>query len=502
MRFSQHFGIEATDQDDWFDPLLTMDTNLCVDSFLVFQDRDARWAPAHDHILDFFSVVFDLVRVSKGDEKSLAWRQAMRLLLFPEPSEFCLGVSESSTMGAGTGSGMQDGMLEGIRTAVGLGIDNVPHMEMLALFQGGMGLDRMSDATCNILKSYFIKYTQDVARRHGIATRRFRVRNASWSEQFARWNDLEVDLPANPFTKRPHPVLLVPRRFLRDIPVASADGFWSYAWRNYAEELRSDFNHHIARHVDRRQKAKMARQKPEIAAKYLQDLEQQKHAPYPLGADPKMVSEWWEAGGRLAEKSPLSYVPEDPDQFQRFVQTVLDSFRHSIEHQDGWQCLWSNKFPQRERVVQALFRSCVIHYCRSNGIVLTGESNAGRGPVDFKFSREWSAQALVEIKLMRNSGFWDGILEQTGKYAIAEEVTVAYFVAIAYEDSELTPEHHAKIRRAAQLSSEHHGITVIPIVVDARPKESASKTKAASSLRGRLHQVRGPQRDDGSDQAA
>jgi hypothetical protein len=52
--------------------------------------------------------------------------------------------------------------------------------------------------------------------------------------------------------------------------------------------------------------------------------------------------------------------------------------------------------------------------------------------VGFAF-QGWSARTVVEIKLMRNSSLWDGILALTPPYAIPEEVMVAFLVAIAYD---------------------------------------------------------------------
>jgi hypothetical protein len=378
-------------------------------------------------------------------------------------------------------------MLDGVKTALGLGIDNIPHMEMLALFQGGMGLDRISDVTCNILKRYFIDYTQEVCRRHNIGMQQFQVRNASWSEEFARWNDQRIKLPANPFLRRSQPVLLVPERFLRDIPVVTADGFWRYAWGSHSSELRADFNYDIARRVDARLKARLARQNPGIVLNYLQELEQDSHKPYPLSEDPKLLVNWYEAGAGMTIRRPLSAVPAEPIEFGRFVAEIVDAFRHNVEEQDGWQLLWYHGRSRGEKRVQALFRSCVNHYCRANDIGLSGESNAGRGPVDFKFSQGWRAQAVVEMKLMRNSGFWDGILAQTPRYALSEQVQSAIFVAVAYTDTEMNEERLVKIRRAAQIASASNSLEVIPVVVDARPKKSASNLRATDEARTELH---------------
>lgn len=55
------------------------------------------------------------------------------------------------------------------------------------------------------------------------------------------------------------PVLLTPERFLRDIPVATSEGLCTYAWRNNADDLRTDFNWDLAQNVGRQVRAKMAR---------------------------------------------------------------------------------------------------------------------------------------------------------------------------------------------------------------------------------------------------
>ncbi|MBM4830804.1 hypothetical protein ACFXC0_05735 [Streptomyces althioticus] len=473
MRFSEIFDVPTTASDDWFDTFLPADTALFIDPFLIWEEKTGLWAGAHDHLIDFFEMVFDLVKESGGNADSLPWRQAQKLLLFPEPYEFCLGVAEGSPHGSGSGRGLQQDMLEGVKVATGLGMNRVAHMEMLTLFQGGMGVDRLSDMTCNILKSYFIKYTQRVAKRHGIPMRAARVSNAAWDKEFCRWKESTVELPVNPYIGKP--VILTPERFLRQIPVATPDGFWSYAWSTASAELRGDLTFDIARRVGRREKAKLARQNPDVVALYLKHLEEEEKKPYPIADDPGMVVRWYELGSQLAQNTPLKFVPETPDDFDQFIEVVIENYRHSIEEQDGWQLLWHNGHAREERAAQALFRSCVIHYCRANDIDLTGESNAGRGPVDFKFSQGWSKRALVEIKLVRNSKFWDGVLAQQPQYQVSEEVSRGFFVAIGYTDAHCHPELKKKIDDAARIISKHTGRKITGILVDARQKTSASK---------------------------
>ncbi|MEV6527903.1 hypothetical protein AB0M43_38880 [Longispora sp. NPDC051575] len=486
MRFSEHYNVMPSQADDWFDTFLPADTKLAVDPFLIYEDTESHWETSHGRILSFFALLFELVAKSGGSEDSMYWKQAKGLLLFPEPAEFCLGVSEGTPLGLGSGPDLQAGMLEGIRTAVGLGYENISHMETLALFQGGMGLDRISDAVCNILKSYFIEYTQQVCARHSIPVEEFQLAHASWSEEYARWSDRKVKLPLNPYvTKRRIPVLLVPERFLRDIPVVTANGFWSFAWSSHGEKLRGDFNFDIARNVSRTTKARMARQNPDVVADYLSLLEGEAHDSYDIYRDPKLLVNWYEAGAGLSQKKGLSFVPEGPHEFAAFVRELVRSFKHSVEQGQGWVLLWANNRGVAERAVQALFRSVTIHYCRAHGISLSGEANAGRGPVDFKFSKGWDASALVEIKLMRNTHFWDGILAQTPTYAVAEEVEHAIVVAIAYTDADMKASRLANVERAAEIASEISGISVVSEVVDARQKTPGSKLKADPEARRR-----------------
>ncbi|MEU6115054.1 hypothetical protein ABZ840_11065 [Streptomyces sp. NPDC047117] len=473
MRFSEVFDVSITAADDWFDTFLPADTKLFIDPFLIWEEASGQWAGAHDHLIDFFEMVFDLVKESEGDAESVSWKQAQKLLLFPEPYEFCLGVAEGSPHGSGSGRGLQQEMLEGVKVATGLGMSRVAHMEMLTLFQGGMGVDRLSDMTCNILKSYFIKYTQEVARRHEIPIQSVTVANAAWSRQFCRWKEGTFELPINPYIGKP--VILTPERFLRQIPVATPDGFWSYAWSTTSEELRGDLTFDIARNVGRRAKAKLARQNPDVVALYLKHLEEEEKEPYSVADDPNLVVKWYELGSQLSERVPLNFIPQAADEFERFIEVVIDNFRHSIEEQDGWQILRNGNYGREERVAQALFRSCVIHYCRANDIDLTGESNAGRGPVDFKFSQGWSKRALVEIKLVRNSKFWDGVLAQQPQYQVSEEVSRGFFVAIGYTDAHCHPEIKKKISKAAELVSRTSGKKITGVLIDAREKQSASK---------------------------
>src|SRR5690348_3070524 len=124
MKFTDCFGVTPDEDDDWFDPILSADTQLFVDPFRVYVEDDERWAEAHNVLVGFFNMTLSLVAASGFSEKSARWKKAKRLLRFPEPAEFCLGYGDTP-LGLGTGEGYGSDMLRGAKRAIQAGIEDV-----------------------------------------------------------------------------------------------------------------------------------------------------------------------------------------------------------------------------------------------------------------------------------------------------------------------------------------------------------------------------------------
>jgi hypothetical protein len=480
MRFSAYYEIDRTDEDDWFDPILTSDTQLFVDPFLIYLDRDERWHGAHSRLIDFFNMALELVARSGFQRTSAAWRVADRLLRFPEPPEYCLGYGVEPVAGLGTGEGFGNEMLLGAETAIKESLRQVRHFEELTLFAPGIAEDRISDIVCNVIKREFIGYTQEVAERHGLELHRVPVAHLDWDRRFERWVDGTERLPKNPYY--PHlGVLLVPARFLRQLPTATPEEFWDFAWRQHGAELRHEFDYDIGKNVDGRRIVALARAHPEYAGEYIAELEAGGgKPPYDLAEDPAGEVKWYDAGFELAAQAGGPRPPDDADEICKWVEELLEGFAHNVSQQDGWILLWTkdkngNPKPATERYAQALLRTAVWQVCRMADVDFSGEPNAGRGPVDFKFSRGWHRRALAEVKRTNNSKFWHGLAMQTVQYLKSEQVNCGYFVVIGYRDADFTRQRLDLVRRAAATASRLHSVTIKPIFVDARPKKSASK---------------------------
>jgi hypothetical protein len=183
--FSQHFSIKRKKGDDWFDPVLDTDTSLFVDPFLIFSDTSAAWAGAHDELIGFFNSCFTLIAESNGNQNSVSYRKGIALLHFPEPREFCLGYSVESTRGAGGGIGYARLIAAAMESAIARGLNDLRHFEELGILEEGIGPDRISDLTCNVLRERFINYTLEVVNRHDIPTSEFTFPTGHFDRDFS-----------------------------------------------------------------------------------------------------------------------------------------------------------------------------------------------------------------------------------------------------------------------------------------------------------------------------
>jgi hypothetical protein len=481
-RFTEYFDVERNSSDDWFDVLLPVDTPLFVDPFLIYREETGSWSGAHDKLIDFFNFVIELMmrsmQASGGFNRTSAhYRAAANLLVFPEPFEFCLGYGETP-MGAGTGYGLQSALLRAAETTIHLGIESVDHFEELALFQDQIGPDRISDIVCNVLKADFVEYTQQIVEAHGLAERveRLPVAHATWSREPARWQNLSKDLPRNPFAGTP--VLLVPERFLRSLPTVDPEDFWAYAWTAEADNIKGDFNYDLGKGTRRsREIARLAARNSEIVMRYLHALEAEPATAYPLETDPRNEVRWYDTAQEVVAELTIIDTPSKKSDFCAFVEKLVDEFADVVENRGLWRSLWNDSQTKsfNERQAQNLFHAVMYGFCKSHDIDLSPESNAGSGPVDFKFSQGWSRKAVAELKLARNSKYSAGVKKQVVQYVIAEDVPCGFFISIQFTENELSKDRRDRVVDAASKASKECGRKIKAKFVDAVPKKSASK---------------------------
>jgi len=471
MRFSEHFGIERTEQDDWFDPHLTVDTKLFIDPLLLL-DAGGRWAEAHSELIAHFVRCYELV--AKATTKtSVSARAARRLLTFPEPFELGLGYTAAGTRGSGSGDSFAARMADGIAVAIAAGLTQPEHIEEIGILNEGIGADRISDATANVIKARLIDYTQEVTRRHNVPLERHKVRHARVTLELARWHDDVVELPTNPTSGRP--VVLVPEFLLNSLPTLNADDWFD---SHFNEDIRLSLNLPVGQAVSKSGIVSWARRHPERVRDWAREQTSRKDlVGYDFGGDPLGVVQWDQAPSRFAAEHPL---PErrvsTHDDLVELTSQVVEQFRHFIENQRGWSLLWNDDGSEKpETAVQLVLLGVAQPYLRYFNVELDREVELGRGPVDFKASSGTTARLLIEVKKLHNGKFWNGLRDQLPSYMTSDEATHGWFVAVQYRSNKAAVERLKQLPAQVGVLADKVKKSIHYTAVDARRPLSASK---------------------------
>lgn len=421
MLFSDAFSLNRTEADDWFDPLLNQDTKLFIDPFLIYDNERGVFLGSHEEVISFFNHVLILISKSGGQASSPNWKRAERLLFFPEVEEICLGYTALGTRGAGSGRHTAHRMAQGLLGAVRAGVQVLTHFEEVQIFEEGIGADRISDATAALIRNRLVKYTNSVVERHDIQTSAFRFDRGEFDLAQGRWINREYNLPTNPINGKP--VLLVPIRYLRQLPTINPSSFWDYCFDNFNETLRQKYGDDITRHVSKRIIVDLAKSHPQFRSAFISSAEQQGPRPYDLVRDPKGIYRPAVNAFTWAKENPKPVSPKSESDLVSAVISFVEDFRNFVENQRGWKLLWNdNVTPRSEAAFQALLMQTISTHCRYNNIDVSAEANIGRGPVDFKIADGYSARLLIEAKLARNTRFWHGLEKQLPKYLQAEGI--------------------------------------------------------------------------------
>ena len=474
-RFSDHFGVPAATlaQQGILDPTLNVDTRLFIDPLLLAKSRHAEISNgARSAYEQHFTRVIKFLRMTTGPG-DVAWRSAQRLLSFPEIKWTCLGYGAQSVSGSGSGNEMTAQFIDTARQIVQLGVDDPDLFMAMALFEEGVGPDRISDMTTNVVFGDLLRFNTRVLKGLGVPTKAMtlRLRNGQ------SFNEV---LPSNPFIREGGPVVLLPTDILRDLPIATD-------WSNIADaasknkQLRNRVNRQIARLWEvksRKDKGKLRRWAMSGKEQFDTFLDMIRSAdawPYDTVADPKGELVWRRVAATLASDVPFTIEPParlDVNGVATVVEQIIEQFRFLIEDRRFSEELYHAGLPRPEKSAQRLFFAVAHAYCKANNLDLTPEADTGNGPVDFKVSKGFTGRVLVEIKLSRNGRLVQGYTRQLEAYKTAEETVKGYYLVIDIGQM------GTKARKLATIKNQaaKNGSPVSPIiVVNGTRKPSASK---------------------------
>ena len=227
---------------DFVIPRIGVDVPLGIDPFLLYKSRDQEFRELHDLLLGMFNAGIAAVRDG-------ALEDAARIFDFPEVAAIGLGYASNSRRGSGVGSHIARLIIDTLRASPSLQERGVRHVEEMQLVSAGIGPDRISDITANVIKRYLINYTQRQCAIWNLPMTRGVPVTHIYNHATQAWEDAYEDLPVS--TADGSPILLVPRRLVRVLP-----------WINYDDFVRTEFNAYLASRRQAAQKARVQQGRP------------------------------------------------------------------------------------------------------------------------------------------------------------------------------------------------------------------------------------------------
>jgi hypothetical protein len=291
MRVSQHYNLGVTQPSlEFVDVDVTGDTRVFVDPH-AFTTMESDWARECVSLLqDFYGEVLAAVRA--GDRQ-----RGMYLLgRLGESNEAHLGLSSAQARGSGVATGLAADIYDalGMSTAVISGI--LSEVQETVLFVEGIGHDRVSDMTINIIRRQLIQFTQDVCNYYGIPMVPQLDSGWMWDRHTQTWVTEHVELPM-PNGK----LLLVPLAVVRKSPTFDPGDYLSHFVLPYLQDVELNNAHST---LVRTRTSKRLRGQRYVTKKSIQerDPKPQKHWNNEVtDRDPELLERYRAAKSRQSE---------------------------------------------------------------------------------------------------------------------------------------------------------------------------------------------------------
>ena len=194
------------EQVDFAIPFLDEDIPLYLDPFLLWKSPSQQDNSLHSSIVNSFNYLGSLFL---KDDKT-----AVQILKeISECDEVGLGNSKTKH-GNRIGSKMAKIIMSTFKNISQIQRQGFTHFEELQLLIENFSRDRVSDISCNFIKSFLVDYTIQQCEKYNIPTELIEIQY--FDCKTLKIVNEKINLPLNPNTKEP--ILLVPKRWLRFVP--------------------------------------------------------------------------------------------------------------------------------------------------------------------------------------------------------------------------------------------------------------------------------------------
>lgn len=205
LRFSDHFELGKSQAElDFVDIPLKTDLPLYVDPFALGLEHDPWFISCNDLVVGFFELV--VTSIKEGNAQ-----QARRLLAhLREPNDTHLGLSSGRPSGRGIGEDQAGQIYDRLAASRAVRTGKLRDLADAELVIPGIGSDKISDITTNIIKEPLIAYTQAQCSLHDVTMRQLGS-GMYWDQAHQIWTNRYVELPVFAGGR----IILVPKAAVR-----------------------------------------------------------------------------------------------------------------------------------------------------------------------------------------------------------------------------------------------------------------------------------------------
>lgn len=202
IKISEIFNLEKGQRElDFIDIDIDNDLPLFVDPYFLSHRIDPWSVSAHRTIQSFFHRVIELLEAGHRTEARILFEN------LTEPNETCLGVSTDMPRGRGVGSNEASKIFDSLMDSKAIESGLIGHFEDFVLFVDGVGKDKISDLTTNLIREHLIEYTQTQCKLNGIELTKDVPSGFYWQPSELRWSSRLTEMLVIDGRK----ILLVPK---------------------------------------------------------------------------------------------------------------------------------------------------------------------------------------------------------------------------------------------------------------------------------------------------
>lgn len=184
LKISEIFILEKMQHElDFVDIDIEHDIPLFIDPYFLSMRNDPWSRNASRTINSFFQYLIELLNSKEISEAKLLFEP------LSEPNETCLGLSQTKPMGKGVGAYDALEIFNSIMNSKAVETGIVEKIEDCAIFVDGVGNDKISDMTTNIIRKHLIDYTQSQCKLLGIELRKDIPSGMFWDKTLCTWNN-------------------------------------------------------------------------------------------------------------------------------------------------------------------------------------------------------------------------------------------------------------------------------------------------------------------------